>query len=163
MLQSVNTILSQVSMPQFTATFRNLSFPPDMAACGTCVLVMLCHLNTAFSVCLICMPMITEYIIAFLGGGGGKVVVLHLQKIETECMLSGIIELLRSTTTNFKWEVQAFWSKDLHQWNYKNHWVSMVFAILLMIFGLKCLDLSLEVHCCATYKSSIIPDSHSSP
>ena len=47
-------------------------------------------------------------------------VVPPLPAILAEGWLSGIVELLRSTTMNFKHEVQTFWSKDLHQWLYNN-------------------------------------------
>ena len=32
MAQGVNAVVSEVPMPQFTATLRNLCFPPDVTA-----------------------------------------------------------------------------------------------------------------------------------
>ena len=64
MAQGVNAVVSEVPMPQFTATLRNLCFPPDVTArenlyAHDVVLFDYCACCFLFAV-VFCMPILGE-------------------------------------------------------------------------------------------------------
>ena len=55
MAHGMNAVMSEVPMPLFTATLRNLHSPPDVTAPeATCVLKMLCCVHVASCFTVVC-------------------------------------------------------------------------------------------------------------
>ena len=68
MAQGVNAVVSEVPMPQFTATLRNLlRFPPDVTAPETTCVLMMLHCWTITSECACCFLFAVVFCMPILG------------------------------------------------------------------------------------------------